>query len=133
MGEKMNKIKKIIYVTVGLISFVLGAIGVILPILPTTPFLLLASYCFVKGSDKFDRWFKSTKIYKNHLESFVREKAMTLKQKVCILLFADIMLAFPLIMIDSIHMKIFLLFLIVVKFYYFMFRIKTIKEDKSNA
>lgn len=129
----MNKIKKFIYVVVGLISFVLGAIGVIIPVLPTTPFLLLASYCFVKGSDKFDRWFKSTKIYKNHLESFVKEKAMTMKQKICILLFADIMLAFPLIIIDSLHMRIFLLFLIVVKFYYFMFRIKTIKEDKAKV
>lgn len=129
----MNKIKKFIYVVVGLISFVLGAVGVIIPVLPTTPFLLLASYCFVKGSDKFDRWFKSTKIYKNHLESFVKEKAMTMKQKVCILLFADIMLAFPLIIIDSLHMRIFLLFLIAVKFYYFMFRIKTIKEDKAKV
>ncbi|WP_042272155.1 YbaN family protein [[Clostridium] dakarense] len=129
----MNKIKKFMYVIVGLISFGLGAIGVIMPVLPTTPFLLLASYCFVKGSDKFDRWFKSTKIYKNHLESFVKEKAMTIKQKVCILLFADIMLAFPLIIIDSLHMRIFLLFLIAVKFYYFMFRIKTIKEDKAEV
>ena len=76
----MNKIKKSLYIIVGLISFGLGAIGVILPILPTTPFLLLASFCFVRGSDKFDRWFKETKIYKKHLENFVNNRAMTLKQ-----------------------------------------------------
>ena len=96
------------------------------------PFLLLASYCFVKGSDKFNEWFKSTNIYKKHLEGFVKSKAMTLKQKITILLFADIMLMFPIILIDSIHMRIFLLSLMLVKFYYFMFRIKTINPNKKE-
>ncbi len=129
----MNKIKKFIYVTVGLIAFALGAIGVVLPILPTTPFLLLASYCFVKGSDRFDRWFKSTKIYKKHFESFVNSRAMTMKQKVMILLFADIMLLFPLIMVDVLPMRIFLICLMIFKLYYFIFRIDTIKEVKKMS
>lgn len=128
----MKSIKKYIYITVGLISVVLGAIGVILPILPTTPFLLLASYCFAKGSDRFNNWFINTKLYKKHLESFVKERAMTLKEKICLLAFADFMLAFPLIILDSLFMKIFIVVLILFKFYYFIFRIKTItKEEKA--
>ena len=128
----MKSIKKYIYIIVGLISVVLGAIGVILPILPTTPFLLLASYCFAKGSDRFNNWFINTKLYKNHLDSFVKERAMTLKEKICILAFADFMLAFPLIILDSLFMKIFIVVLILFKFYYFIFRIKTItKEEKA--
>lgn len=129
----MNKIKKYIYITVGLISFALGAIGVALPILPTTPFLLLASFCFAKGSERFNTWFINTKIYKKHLESFVKERAMTLKQKVCLLAFADFMLAFPLIILDNLHVKIFLVALILFKFYYFIFRIKTIKPQVEKV
>ncbi len=129
----MNKIKNYIYVGIGLISFVLGAIGVILPVLPTTPFLLLSAYCFAKGSKRFNNWFLNTKIYKKHLESFVNEKAMTLKQKIVILAFADFMIAFPLILVNSLHLRIFLIFLIIVKFYYFTFKIKTIRKDEVEG
>ncbi|MCU7212248.1 YbaN family protein [Turicibacter sanguinis] len=124
----MNKVKKGLLVTIGLLSMGLGLIGVILPVLPTTPFLLLASVCFVKGSDRFDRWFKGTKLYQKHLETFVESKKMTLKQKWMILLFADFMLMFPFILIDSLHMRLFLILLILCKFYYFFVKIETIKN-----
>ena len=129
----MSKVKKYMYVILGLMAFAIGAIGVILPVLPTTPFLLLASFCFVRGSEKFDRWFKSTKIYKKHLESFVKEKAMTMKQKVTLLSFVNAMLLVPMILIDSIHMRLFLICLICIKLYYFTIKIKTIKPSKLNA
>lgn len=125
------KLIKIFYVVLGFLSLGLGMIGVVLPVLPTTPFLLLTAFCFVKGSKRFDKWFKGTNIYKNHLESFSKNREMTLKTKVKILLFADFMLMFPLIMSDSIHLKIFIVVLICFKFYYFIFKIKTVKENKS--
>ncbi|WP_297633641.1 YbaN family protein [uncultured Clostridium sp.] len=126
----MKQIKKYIYVGIGLLSFIVGAIGVILPVLPTTPFLLLSGYCFARGSERFNTWFLNTKIYKKHLESFVKEKAMTLKQKVVILGIADTMIMIPIILINSMHLRLFLIGVIIFKFYYFIFRIKTIKIDK---
>ena len=128
----MVNIKKIIYMTIGMIAFLLGAIGVILPVLPTTPFLLLASFCFVRGSKKFDIWFKNTKIYKKHLESFVEEKAMTLKQKVTLVLFADFMMLIPFIMVDNMYMRITLISVALFKLYYFTFKIKTIKSESMT-
>lgn len=125
----MNKIKKYLYVLLGLLSLLIGSIGIVLPVIPTTPFLLLASFCFVRGSEKFDKWFKSTKIYKDYLESFVDEKAMTVKQKTKILSLVTIMLLIPIILVDNLHMRIFLIVLICFKFYYFTFKIKTIKHN----
>lgn len=125
----MEKIKKFLYVTIGIISFGLGAIGVVLPVLPTTPFLLLSSFCFVRGSERFDKWFRGTKLYKKHLESFVNNRQMTLKQKVTILLFADFMLMFPLIILDSLMVKGLIVMVMLTKYWYFIFRIKTVKKE----
>lgn len=127
----LDKIKKFLYIVVGLISFALGGIGVVLPILPTTPFLLLSSFCFVRGSERFNRWFRGTKMYKKHLESFVNNRAMTMKQKITILLSADIMLMFPLIILDSILIKVLIILLILTKYWYFMFRIKTLRLEEK--
>lgn len=118
---------KVIYFIVGLFCFVLGAIGVILPILPTTPFLLAAAFCFARSSKKVNDCFLQTKLYHNHLESFIQERAMTLKTKAMILSFASVMLAFPLFLSDNLFLRIFIIGLYVIKYYYFMFKIKTIK------
>jgi len=123
----MNRIKKIIFIIVGFISLLLGLIGTLLPVLPTVPFLLLTSYCFARGSSKFEIWFKSTQIYKKYLESFIVNKSMTLKQKICLSIFSDIMIAFPLIILDNLYIKLFLIIIVIFKYYYFIFKIKTIK------
>ncbi|WP_373600467.1 YbaN family protein [Paraclostridium bifermentans] len=125
----MNKIKKYLYLVIGLLSFGIGSIGVALPVIPTTPFLLLASFCFIRGSEKFNKRFKSTKIYKNHVESFINEKAMTMKRKITILSLVSIMISIPIILVDNLHVRIFLIALICIKFYYFIFKIKTIKPN----
>lgn len=120
---------RLMYVIAGFISLGIGIIGIVLPIIPTTPLLLLASYCFMKGSEKFERWFKGTKLYKKHLEEFVRKGGMTLKQKLTILLLADCMIAIPFIMIDSWPLRGVLAAAIAYKYYYFFAKIKTIPSN----
>ena len=124
----MKGIKKIAYTTIGFISLILGVIGVILPILPTTPFLLLTSFCFLRSSERINEWFKGTKIYKKHLQDFVEEKAMTMKQKIIILAFSESLILIPCILVDNLMMRMTLVTIMILKIYYFMFRIRTIKE-----
>ncbi|MGL5675606.1 MAG: YbaN family protein [Cellulosilyticaceae bacterium] len=120
--------KKKLYIVLGLIAFGLGAIGVILPILPTTPFLLLASCCFVRGSERVNEWFIHTGLYQKHLASFIENKQMTRKQKIMIPLVATLMILIPFGLVDNSMMRLFLIGIIVVKWYYFAFRIKTIPK-----
>ena len=75
---------KLLYICIGCLALAVGTIGIILPILPTTPFFLLAAICFAKGSTRIHAKFVASKLYQNHLESFVKERAMTLRTKVMI-------------------------------------------------
>lgn len=70
----------------GFTSFGLGVLGVALPVLPTTPFVLLAAFCFARSSEKVEQWFKSTKLYRRVFETYMTSKEMTLQAKLAILI-----------------------------------------------
>lgn len=68
--------KKILYIFIGCISLGLGIIGVILPILPTVPFVLLAAFCFARSSERLDGWFKNTNLYReNNIKNGMTKQA----------------------------------------------------------
>ena len=124
------KVFKIIYIILGFLFLGLGALGVALPILPTTPFLLLASYCFAKGSDRFHKWFISTSLYKKHLEEFIQTRSMTLKKKLSILLPVSAMLITTAIFISNIYARLGISAIIVLKYYYFFAHISTVRQSE---
>lgn len=68
------KIKRILWMVLGFLGLSLGAAGVILPMLPTIPFLMLAAFCFGKSSRRLHRWFIGTKLYRNNLEPQGKQK-----------------------------------------------------------
>lgn len=123
---------RILWLLAAFLTLALGAVGVILPVLPTTPFLLLSSFCFARGSERFHRWFLNTKLYRNHLDSFVRDRAMTLKTKFYILLPASAMLLIAMYMMSNLPGKLFILFLIFFKYIYFFTKIRTVREGESR-
>lgn len=90
--------KKLLYILLGCIGVGLGAIGAIVPMLPAFPFLMLAAFCFARSSEKLDRWFKNTKLYKNNLEDFVAGRGMTMKAKIRIMVTVTLLMSIGFIM-----------------------------------
>ncbi|OUP77512.1 MULTISPECIES: YbaN family protein [unclassified Thomasclavelia] len=121
-----------LYFGLGIVFMALGMIGVALPILPTTPFLLVALFFFTKSSKRAKEWFEGTKLYQNHLNDFVTSRKMTLKTKVMLLSFASTMLLIAFLMMSNIYGRITIVLLVIFKYYYFIFRIETIKELRND-
>lgn len=117
------------FLLVGLISFVIGLVGVVIPILPTTPFMLLTSYCLLKSSHRLNERFIKTKFYKFHVKPFKERKGMTLKSKLVIIIPVSIMLLCMFVLIDSKIMRGVIVVLFTVKVIVFL-KIKTLKEDR---
>lgn len=62
-------------------SFALGVVGVFVPVLPTTPLVLLATFLFAKSSPRWHAWITSTKVYKRYVEAFKQAGGMPLSTK----------------------------------------------------
>ncbi|MCR3906732.1 MAG: YbaN family protein [Tenericutes bacterium] len=115
-----------IYVSLGFLTLGLGVIGIILPVLPTTPFLLLTLYFFSKGSDKFHQWFINTKLYHKYLKRFAEERSMTRKQKWSLMIFVDCILLTTIIITNQPIVTIILIIIAAIKYLYFFTQVKTI-------
>lgn len=123
-------IKKAFFVVLGCLSLGLGAVGTVLPILPTFPFLMLAAFCFAKSSEKLHNWFVSTKLYKKNLESFVQGRGMTMETKIRIMITVTILMSIGFIMMHAVPVgRIILGFVWIFHVLYFIFGIKTLKVE----
>jgi len=124
-------IKRITFVLLGCVSLALAVIGVVLPILPTVPFLALAAFCFAKSSDQLNNWLINTKFYQNNLADFKAGKGMTVKTKVRILATVTLVMAVGLIAMLMKGVIVGSIVLVIVwlgHIYYFGFKVKTLEE-----
>ncbi|MFM1535809.1 YbaN family protein [Helcococcus ovis] len=125
--------KKIFYIILGLIGLFLGTLGIFLPILPTTPFLLLALICFAKGSTRLHNWFIKSKIYEKNLKSFVEKNEMPISVKIRVMCLITLLMGVGFFMMfrKSLYIPCLILFIVwIFHIIYFIFRIKTKKKEK---
>lgn len=116
----------------GFLFFGLGAVGAFLPVLPTTPFLLLASFFFLRSSTKLNTWFTSTKLYKRYLSNYAEKREMTLRSKIALASPGFIVMTIVFFVFEQWWVKAIMLFFIVLEVWYFACRIKTISPEEAR-
>ena len=124
--------KRIILIIVGCLGVGLGAVGAVLPVMPAFPFLLLAAVCFAKSSERLDRWFRGTKLYKNDLESFVKGQGMTRRTKIKVMITVTLLMSVGFVVMFSRQIYVPCMILRGVWLFhivYFLFFVKTHRKD----
>ncbi|QQJ47184.1 YbaN family protein [Staphylococcus pseudintermedius] len=100
---------------IGGIFTLLGFAGAVLPLLPTTPFLLVAVLCFAKSSDRFHDWLIQTKVYQAYVEDFRKHRGYTMKKKIQLLISLYIVVGFSIWMVDVTMIRLGLLVMVVIQ------------------
>lgn len=77
-----NPLARLFYNLVGTLSVSLGVLGIFLPLLPTTPFLLLALACYMRGSESMSVWMLNNSLFGEHLRNFQIKKAIPKRTKI---------------------------------------------------
>jgi uncharacterized membrane protein YbaN (DUF454 family) len=80
--KQKHRIIRALLLAAGTISLALGAIGVVVPLLPTTPFLLLAAACYLRSSDRMHSWLINNKWFGSYIKNYQEGKGIPLKTKI---------------------------------------------------
>lgn len=105
-----NKPLKWFYLILGTISTGLGFLGIFLPLLPTTAFLLLAAWCYARSSERFYNWLLNNRLFGKYITSYLEGRGVPVRTKVwsLVLLWITI-LASAIFFVDNIYIRILLI------------------------
>jgi len=103
-------VKRRILIGVGTLSTGLGIIGIFVPILPTTPFLLLAAACYMRSSERFYQWLVNNRIFGAYVRNYIEGKGMPVKIKMFTILLLWLTIALTIVFgVQNIVIKIVLI------------------------
>lgn len=100
---------KMLFNILGTLALILAILGVFLPLLPTTPFLLLASACYLRGSQRMHRWLLSNRLFGEYLRNYQEKRAIPLRAKIVALLMMWGSILFSAWLVEPLPLKLMLL------------------------
>jgi uncharacterized membrane protein YbaN (DUF454 family) len=125
--RRINSWLKYLLIVIGTISVALAFLGIILPVLPTTPFLLLAAACYIRSSQRFYCWLINNRFFGKYIKNYREKKGIPQKVKIYIISLLWItILASTIFAVDLLAIRI-LLILIAVGVTVHILRIRTLK------
>lgn len=102
-------LKRAIFITIGSLCLLLGGIGIAIPVLPTTPFVILASACFAYSSPRLYEWLARTKYFGDFIRNYKEKTGVQKSVKIKALLFLYCTLIISFLLSGSLHLRLFLL------------------------
>ena len=135
MEDKKSKylIIRILLIILGSIFVAIGAIGILVPGLPTTPFMILAAACYIRSSNKLYNWLIKNKLFGKHIKNIREGKGIPIRVKI----FAKVMMTtfiflaiipFSPISVPNLFIKIIIFLAGLTSFWYVAYRVPTLKE-----
>lgn len=107
--SRASRLKKGLFVVAGTVSLGLGFVGIVLPVLPTTPFLLLSAACYYKGSERLHRWMLNNRLFGDYLRNYKEGKGIPQKTKILTLILLWSVISFSaLFMLNNVIIQIIL-------------------------
>lgn len=129
----MGSLKRMMLISIGTISITLGIIGIILPLIPTTPLLLLGAACWVRGSDRLHRRLLNNRWLGTYIKQYQDGLGIPFKTKVYVISIMWLSIGFSAIFIVPFIWAKILLFVIAGSITWYICSIKTLRRDESMA
>ncbi|MCK9265416.1 YbaN family protein [bacterium] len=126
----MKQVKQKLLIAVGTLSVVIGFIGIFVPILPTTPFLLLSAFCYSRSSKNFYNWLIGNRFCGQYVRNYIQGKGVPLKQKLYTSILLWVTILYTVFFIIKLLWLKFLLIFIAVAVTVHLIMIKTYKHTK---
>ncbi len=129
----LSRIKKGAYFIVGISALILGAIGAFLPVLPTTPFVLLSAWCFIRSSDQFYDWLIGNERFGKTIEDYHNGRGITknIKIRAVLMMWTTITISVY-FFITNLHLTAFM-YLTAVSVTFYIYRQPTLEEYIPDA
>jgi len=130
-NKKSNQIIRAILLITGTISLLIGIIGIFIPLLPTTPFLLITAACYARGSDRFYNWLLCNKLFGNYIKNYREGKGVALNIKIISLSLLWTTILFSAVFVVSALLIKIVLIIIAIAVTIHILTIRSIKKSKS--